>query len=387
MKEKLCWLMIFCLFLQLSALAGGLNRVAGVGTADVGIGVDPDGSWFPHNLGSKLQLREDYLIEVGAEVMIPRFKYRDWRGRKFTSKPRIVHALPAIAFAQRIDDQTVWGVDINTEYGLGAAFKDIWYGMDSESLVSGTYVKPYLSRQLTDRLSVGFGPTLVFGMIDWFGPLDINRVPLPIRVGLKAKGFGYGFQVGAMYQATDKLAFGLNYLSQVRVDLAGDCTISALGLKIRDSVDLQFKFPERIDFAVGYQLREDWLLTFQASHFGYSKNSLDKVVIDFKKLPLRKSLKLDWKDNVALYLGLSRKVNDRLKVGGGVGYMSKAVSKTADFMTPDVVGFSVATRVSYSFNDLDLLLAVSRGWGKNNSRGKEISADVWTISLAGSWKF
>jgi hypothetical protein len=67
--------------------------------------------------------------------------------------------------------------------------------------------------------------------------------------------------------------------------------------------------------------------------------------------------------------------------------MSKAVSKTADFMTPDVVGFSVATRVSYSFNDLDLLLAVSRGWGKNNSRGKEISADVWTISLAGSWKF
>ncbi len=384
--KKFYLLVVLCVLFQVSAMAGGLNRIAGIGTTDVGIGSDPDGIWFPHNLGSKLQLSEKYLIEVGAELMVPKFTYRDWRGKKFTSKSRIVHPLPIVSFAHRIDEDTVWGIDIHANYGLGASFKDIWYGMDSESLVAGVYIKPFLSRQLTDRLSVGAGPVIVVGMMDWFGPLDINRASLPVRVGLKAKGLGYGFQVGAMYQATDKLAFGLNYLSPVKTELDGRCTVSALGLKIRDSVDLDFKFPDRLDFTVGYQPRADWLFTAQASYFGYSRNTLDSIKVNFDRLLITKPVKLEWKDNYAIYFGVGKIIN-QWTIGLGAGYMTAAVNETMDFLTPDVPGFDVAGRVKYAGEDFSITASVSYGWGESNSNNKKVTAEILTFGLSGSYRF
>jgi len=389
MKKNLAFLFGFCMifiFCQ-SALAGGLSRVAATGTTDIGLGSDPSGIWFPHNLGSKLQLRGDHLLEVGTEVMIPKFTYEDWRGKKLTSKD-MVHVLPAVSYTQRIDDSTVWGVDIHTNYGMGASFENIWYGMDSQTLVSGTYIKPFIAKQLTDRLSIGAGPVIAMGMMTWVGPFDINRIPLPVRVNLRAIGFGYGFQVGAMYRATDKLAFGANYLSPVTVDLEGHCTASVLGLNIRDHVDLQFRFPEKIDFSVGYQPCEDWLLVAQATYFGYSRNSLNRALVDFDKLPIVKPVNLNWQDNIAIHLGVSHMFSEKLTAGGGVTYMSKAITKTADYMTPDVDGWALGGRIKYSPTDnFSLITSLSYGWGSNEVDGREMSTEIWTVGLSGSWKF
>lgn len=302
--------------------AGGLNRAAAIGPTDIGNGSDPSGPWFPHNLGSKIQLREPYSVEVGAELMIPKFTYRDFRGKKFVSKD-VAHPMPYFSFTERLNEKLVVGVDVSTDYGLGASFKDIAFGMDSRTLVSGTYVKPYFSLKLTDRLSIGAGPVLCLGMLTWNGPFDINRHPTPIRVGTNGWGIGAGYQVGAMYRATDKLAFGVNYLSPIETKLKGRCSAGLLGFKIRDDVDLSFQFPEKLDFSVGYQPREDWLVVAQATYFGYSKNSLNQALIDFDKLPITKSVSLNWQDNVAIHLGASHILNDKWTVGGGVTYMSR----------------------------------------------------------------
>ncbi|MFA6594417.1 MAG: outer membrane protein transport protein [Candidatus Buchananbacteria bacterium] len=373
------------LFLAIPQTAyGGFDRVAAIGT-DIGNGSDPRGPWFPHNLGSKIQLRNFHELEAGVEVMIPKFTYKDWRGREFKSK-NVAHTLPYLSFAERINEDMVWGVDISTDKGNGASFKKIAYDMDSRTLVSGTYIKPYLSFGLTDRLSVGAGPVIVMGMETWTGPFDFRRTPLPIRVDLQAMGFGVGWQVGAMYRLTDRLAFGVNYVSPVTVDLNGDCRINLGPIHLKDKVESKFQFADRLDLSAGYQPARDWLVVGQASWFGYSKNSLHQETVLFDKLPITKSVQLNWQDNYALYLGASRVIN-HWTIGGGVGYMGKAIDKTADFMTPDVAGFSMAGRIKYSYNDFDLTIALSRGWGKNNSYGKEITADVWTVSITGKVKF
>jgi long-subunit fatty acid transport protein len=368
------------------SLAGGLNRSAATGPTDIGNGSDPSGPWFPHNLGSKIQLREPYLVEVGAELMIPKFTYRDFRGQKFTSK-NVAHPMPYFSFAERLNEKLVVGVDVSTDYGLGASFKDIAFGMDSRTLVSGTYVKPYFSLQLTDRLSVGVGPVLCLGMLTWNGPFDINRHPTPIRVGTDGWGVGSGYQVGAMYQATDELAFGVNYLSPVTVDLEGCCRATLGLIHYHDDVKAKFQFPDRFDFSVGYQPQEDWLIVGQVSYFGYSRNSLGEVPIVFQSILYTKPVKTNWQDNIAIYLGASHKLDEHWTIGGGIGYMSKAIDGTADFMTPDVIGFDVAGRVKYSYQNFDLTAALSRGWGENHSHGRDITADIYTVSLAGTWRF
>lgn len=365
--------------------AGGLNRTAAIGSSDVCNGSDPNGLWFPHNLGSKVQLRQQYALEIGAEIMAPKFTYKDWRGRKFESK-EVIHALPYLSFSERLSDDLVWGVDISTDYGLGASFGRIAYGLDSETLVSGTYIKPYLSLKLSDRLAIGVGPVAVICMEKWKGPLDINRISLPIGADLQAMGFGVGFQIGGMYWLTDRLAIGINYTSPVTVGLEGDCRINLGPISFKDEVKSEFQFPERLDFSVGCEPAEDWLIVGQVSYWGYSKNSLRREVISFDKLGIEKSVRLNWKDNYAVYAGLSHAFG-HWTVGAGVGYMSQAINETADFMTPDLDGYCWAARAEYSSSCFSFNTAISRGWGENHSHGKEITADIWTVSVSGTIKF
>lgn len=377
-----------CVFGSMSAWAGGLCIVGPTGTTDVANGSDPWDIWFPHNLGSKLQLKGESALKFGAVLMAPRFKYEDRRGRTLNSKKGVVHLLPSVSYAEWLDDYTVWGVDVDTHYGMGASFADVKYGMDSETLVSGTYTKLYLSHQFSEQWSAGIGPTLVMGMMDWYGPLDIARRPLPVRVGLEAIGFGVGWQVGVMYQPNERFAIGLNYLSPVTTHLEGRCTVGALGLSVRDAVDLEFRFPEKVDLSLGYQPNGDWLIVAQASYFGYSQNTLDQVKVDFDKLMITKPVNLGWQDNLALSLGISHHLNDRWTVGGGVTYMTKAIGKTADFMTPDMAGWAVATRVKYSPNHkFSVIASVTYGWGENEQSGRKMSVDIVNVGVSAGWTF
>ncbi len=392
MKKLTLMLVILAFGVCQVALAGGLSRIAATGTTDIGLGSDPDGPKFPHNLGSKLQLRQFQLLdsnnylEIGMEAMGPKFGYKDSRRQEFTSKD-MIHILPAVSYARKLGDDMVWGVDIHTNFGIGASFKDIWYGMDSRTLVSGTYIKPYLSKQLTDKLSIGAGPVLVMSMMNWSGPFDINRVPLPIRVDMQTIGFGYGFQIGAMYQVTDQVAVGMNYLSKVTVDLRGHCSVNA-GISVRDNVKLKYEFPEKLDFSVGYQPRADWLLVAQLTYFGYSETSLNTAQVHFDKLPIVKLVSLNWQDNIAINVGASHVINERWTVGGGVTYMNKAITKTADFMTPDANGWAVGGRVKYSPTDsFSVITSLSYGWGLNEVYGREISTKVATAGVSACWKF
>lgn len=376
-------LMIFCVFLATPAWAGALNCSLS-GSTDIVNGSDPEGPWFPHNLGSKLQIRGKFL-EVGTETKIPRATYRDWRGKKFESK-QMVYAASYLSFAERLDEKTVYGLDIYSE-GLGASFEKISFGMDSQTLLAITYLQPYLSRQLTDRWSVGAGPVIGYSKLTWNGPLDFNRVPTPLRVKLGASGGGIGFQIGTMYQLTDSLAVGVNYISPLTASLSGHCQSSFWPLSIRDRVKTEFKFPDHLDLTVGYQPAKDWLIVGQVSRIGYSHNSFDRIGIKFDQLMIKKSVKLNWDDVYRFNVGVSHKFGSHWTVGGGCGYLTKAVGQTADFMTPDANGFTVAGRIKYSSQDFDLTCALARGYGKNNSCGKEMTIELWVISLTGTIKF
>ena len=383
MKHCTSVLYILIFVVSTSAFAGGLNCALS-GPTDIVNGSDPDGAWFPHNLGSKLQIRDSFR-EFGTELKIPRATYKDWRGKEFKSK-NMVYAAPYLSLAERLDEKTVCGVDVYSE-GLGASFEKIAFGKDSETLLAVTYLQPYLSRQLTDRWSVGAGPVIGWSKLIWNGPFDVNRIPTPLSVKVGVSGSGIGWQAGTMYWLTDRLAVGANYTSPLVTEMSGHCQATLWPLRIRDRINTKFKFPDHLNLTVGYQPTKDWLLVGEASYYGYSRNSLNKVAIDFDKLLIRKPVNLHWGDVYRFNLGVSRKIGSHWTVGGGVGYLSKAVGRTADFMTPDANGFTVAGRVKYSSESFDLTASVARGYGENHGQGKDIAIELWVVSLAGTIRF
>ncbi|MFA5021323.1 MAG: outer membrane protein transport protein [Patescibacteria group bacterium] len=377
---------LFVTIMSFPVFAGGLDRVMVTGPTGVGNGSDPDGPWILENLGSRIQIRGEQL-ELGAEIMMPKFTLKKRSGRTLESES-IAHILPYLNYGvARGDGQTV-GLEIATEYGIGASIRKSYGSMDTYSLVSGIYVKPFVAQRLSDRWSLGLSVMLVNASLEWRGPLDINRRYLPIYADTKATGWGGGFGVGLFYQPAENFALGLNYMSKVETDLFGRTEISRF-FRFRDQIKTRFEFPDRLTLSAAWQPAERWLVVADCNYYGYSRNSLDAVSIKFDKLMITKSVTTDWVDNIVVHFGVSWKASQRLTVGGGFGYMSKAIpDATSDFMTPDVAGVGAAGRVKYEVTDsFDLTVGVSRGWGSNKARGTEVTADIWTVAISGGWKF
>ncbi len=368
------------------AHAGALTHPAAVGADDVLFGGDPDGIWVAGNLGARLQLRGQTVVNVGAEVMVPKFGYTNRFGRKFESK-RVAHPLPSIFFATRLDEDTVAGVDIHTPYGLGASFPAINYGMDTKTLVAGTYIEPFVTRRLTDELSLGIGFDLVFGQLSWDAPFDVNRVPLPIMTKTDMYGVGAGLSLGLWWQPSDRFGCGLNYRSKVEVDLKGRTQILTPFGRFRDHTKGEFEFPDKLDFAFGYSPAEDWLITGDFSFVGYSKADND-FRLEFDRLGFTKPVRLAWQDHVMAHVGISRKLGKHWLVGGGFGYMGQSIpDSTVDMLTPDAEGICVGGRIGYRTDDFKLTASVTKSWGENDTPRGKIEADILIFGLSGELKF
>jgi long-subunit fatty acid transport protein len=381
MKIILACLTVLCFCFL--AHAGGLSRVG----ADLGINSDPHGVLFPENVASQIQRGDGSSADIGLEIMKPSFTYTNRLGKKFTSQKNLVHPLPLLSYSERLTDNLVWGVDIKTDYGIGASFDDIMYGISSETLVSCTNVKPYLTLRLTHELSIGAGPVFGLAMIEWSGPFDIGRkLYLPIRAGIRGWGMGVGGHVGVFWKYK-KIAIGANYLTSLTADIDARAKIGIGPVMLHDRTDFKFEYRDKLDLTLDYQPTPDWSLATQVTYYGYSHNTMDQVSVKFRHLPITKPLDLSWQDNLALYFCASRYVGEHWLVGGGIAYMTKAIDKTADFYSPDVSGFSYGVRLGYQSDDFNLSLALSQGGGKNESRGTKMTADIWTLGFSGTIKF
>jgi len=378
-------IVIFAVLSAVPAYAGALTHPAAIGTDDVIFGGNPDGIWVAGNLGNRLQLSGQTVLDIGAEVMVPKFKFINRLGREWTSK-NVAHPLPSIFFATRLDEDTVAGVDIHTLYGLGAAFPAINYGMATKSLVAGTYIEPFVTRRLADELSLGIGFDLVFGQLSWDAPFDINRASLPIMTKTDMYGVGAGLSLGLWWQVSDSFGCGFNYRSKVEVDLKGRTQILTPFGRIRDKTEGWFEFPDKLDFAFGWSPAENWLITGDFSFVGYSKLGND-FRLEFDKL-VTKPVRLAWQDHIVTHVGISRRVNDHWLIGGGVGYMGQSIpDSTVDMLTPDVEGFCVGARVIYQAKNFNLTASITKSWGENDIPRGKIEADIWVVGLSGTLKF
>lgn len=380
---------LFCVIVVMilcsSAFGGALSRTGGVGPTYVSNGGSIDGPWVSENLAFKTQIQDDSL-EMGVEVMFPKFKLTDRFGRTLESKD-IAHVLPWLSYVNKVDDDTAWGLEASTQYGLGASFEKPRFGKDSSTLVCGTYAKLYMAQDLSDEFSAGVAVIGVQSMLKWHGPLDIGRHYLPINTDTRADGFGLGCQIDLKWQPLEDLAFGLSYMSEVEVSLEGRTEILS-PFQLRDEIRTRFKFPDRLTLSAAWKPTGRVLLVSDFSYYGYSKSSSDSVDIKFNKLMITKPVELNWKDHIVAHLGIDYKVSESLTIGGGVGYMSMSMPDHAtDFMTPDVPGYNIAGKVSWSHKDLDLTLGVSHSWGKYENDRLTVETRVTTLCFAGSWKF
>jgi long-chain fatty acid transport protein len=140
-------------------------------------------------------------------------------------------------YTRHLDDRTVWGIGVNTPFGLRTKYDSDFIGRYQalDSQLTSVNINPSLAYKLDDRLSIGGGIDINYlqaklqnavntGLIALGGGVPpLTALGLPDTIArVKGSDWGLGINFGLLYQLDAATRLGLAYRSQIKHTLSGD---------------------------------------------------------------------------------------------------------------------------------------------------------------------
>jgi long-chain fatty acid transport protein len=230
--------------------------------------------------------------------------------------------VPNAYFAFRLTPQVHLGLGLNSPFGLKTEYGADWIGRYQaiKSEVKTININPSIAYKVSKTVSLGAGLNL-----QWVEATLTNRQPLPAPVPLvtiKGDDYGWGYNLGALWQLTSATRLGLSYRSEVDYTLEGtssasDPVVGALNGPVTAAVTL----PDSASLSLFHKLSPRWDLLADVTWTGWS---------DFDDLPIRgtvnKTTVENWEDILRYSLGATWHMSDKLSLRGGVAYDEAPVS-------------------------------------------------------------
>ncbi|MHB1033309.1 MAG: OmpP1/FadL family transporter [Pirellulales bacterium] len=232
-------------------------------------------------------------------------------------------------------------------------------------------IVPTASYAVTEKLSVGFGPTLTFAK---FGadPLflvspddaDGNGVPqYPSGSGTRYN-WGGGFQAGVYYITDSLWHFGFSFKSPQWSEPIRINTENELGYPRRESV--RFDYPLILSLGTAYSGVENWVFACDVRYFDYAHAAGfgDSAGFDASG----RVTGLGWKSIVSVHTGAQYQATERLYLRLGYQYNDNPIGANEVFFnvaSPLIIQHVVSTGLSYNLTS-NLVLSVAYLHGFEN---------------------
>ncbi len=255
--------------------------------------------------------------------------------------------VPNFYLSHPVNDKVTLGFGVSAPFGLVTEYKDDWVGrylaVKSEMLTLN--FNPTLAIQATEKLSLGFGVSAQYIDVKL---TKVAQVPADAGVELEGDDWGYGYNLGLIYQFTDQTRVGLSYRSKISHTLEGDGTLDALGVKEDISADLDL--PETVSLAIHHQLNDKWAIMADATWTRWSR--FEELVIESDGI-LSTDKPENWDNSMRYGIGLSYQYNDKWQFRTGVAYDETPIPSSG-FRTARIPGNDrkwVAFGASYQYSD------------------------------------
>ena len=233
---------------------------------------------------------------------------------------------------------------------------------------SNQYIQTTIGRtwKVDEKLSTSFGLKAVYGMRNLEASTSFDKKYFPLLNGnasidTERTGYGFGFQLGLNYKATDKLNLGLRYDSRVRMDFKTEADIkdtsSALGMKdiisngllgiypaYKDGLKTRRDLPAILALGASYKVTNRWT-TFIGGNYYFNKDAkMDRIGND----PGR----YDYDNGWEISLGSEYWINEKFAWLTGFNYADTGAKKTTFAATEYAINsFSVGTGIKYRQNE------------------------------------
>lgn len=369
-------------------------------------------------------------LSVGISAVGAKAKYSH---EGYTAKTDNPLSTPIYAYAgYKIYDNLAAGISFTTPYGNALKWPKNWAGVNLIQDISlKSYVlQPTISYKITDKLSVGAGLMLAIGNVNLSRALmsvaDFQTIGYTIRMlpagvlppEMKDKivktiqdtkvppasatlnGNAHvraGFNVGILYDISEKVSVGLSYRSKIKMKVKeGDAKLDYANRTIEElmavlgevelqgrkpfaiprydegSFHAQLPLPSNTTLGVSYRPTDRWELALDLQYVGW--NAYDSLNVYFNEeelgiAPIK--AKKDYRNTIIARIGAQYKTTDRLILRAGLYFDQSPIRKNNyNPETPGMNKLGLSTGLSfepYRNLQIDFAFLYIQGFARDGS--------------------
>lgn len=260
-------------------LAMGHTGVAVVGSAETAF-FNPAGMAY---------LENKFNLSVGGSALFSKTRFQENTFNTTASSDNFGTPLNLYA-TYRLTDWLTAGLAVYTPYGSSVEWEQNWQGayLVNNIDLSAIFIQPTVSIRMGEHFSIGGGPIYATGAVNFNRNLYASNTTFqvngdPTDLTIEAKGISaWGYNVGMMFNPTEKFRLGLNYRSEIIMEArGGDATFTdvpdfAQTLLTNTTFDADLPLPAEVTAGMSYQVTDKWLLAFDYNYAIWSAyKSLD----------------------------------------------------------------------------------------------------------------
>lgn len=372
----------------------GSQSVTGQGTADANGAEAFDASTIFYNPAGLSRLEGTQLLG-GGTLVLPQSSFQDTGSRTFTNRipggttkdyaPDAVFA-PALYASKKLNDQWTAGFGLFVPYGAKLDYGNSWSGRYAISNIKleAIALNPSLAFKLDAHHSFGVGVTAEYMKAELGQAVDVpgsvaflaqhapaastafitniartqsaaaaQAATVALRgatdghAEMDGDDWGFGFNLGYLYQPSESTRFGIAYRSSISHKLKGDTVwdfsqvsnnaavnafIAAASNKVNSGALVELRTPETVSLNAFHQMDERWALMGDVTWTRTSR--MQNLDIQFPPTAEgAERIRQQWKDTTRVSLGANYKYSDSLLLRAGVAH-DQAPVRSAELRHP-----------------------------------------------------
>ena len=228
--------------------------------------------------------------------------------------------VPNAYFAFRLTPDVHVGVGMNAPFGLKTEYDSTWAGRTQaiESELKTINLNPAIAWKANESLSLGAGVNIQYTEATLSNSANGAGIAT-----VRGKDYGWGFNLGLLWQPGAATRIGLAYRSEVEYTLKGDVVFS-VATPANGGVTAAATLPDSAALSLFHKLGPKWDLLADVTWTDWS---------DFKELRIVRNggvllgvTEENWSDSYRYSVGANYRMNDKLILRGGVAFDETPVS-------------------------------------------------------------
>ena len=299
------------------------------------------------NPGALGFMQKDFELSFGGTAVVSKVSYSK-SNSDYQAQTNSPTGTPFYAYAaKKLSDKMVIGIGATTPFGNSLAWDEDWSGryLIQDISLRAIVVQPTLSYQINEKLGIGLGAMVVFGGVELNKALPVESATEPGKVNMKGTTTALGFNAGIFYKASDKLSFGVNYRSEVTMNLeGGDATFTvpstlSVYFPSENKFDGELPLPANLTFGAGLKVNDKLTLAADLQFVYWS--AYEELAFDFETNTdlLADSYNPRNYENTIIYrLGAQYQQSEKLTLRAGVYFDETPISD--DYLNPETPGMN-----------------------------------------------